>query len=241
MIEILIISILITVWLFAVRKAIDHAKLTNIWVMQNVIANQLATEWAEILYQVRNTNFLEYYYNENEISSDNLNQCRLSYDFWECLDSKVTCSANWEDMSCTDASRLIMQSWNYYITNSWWKHIINNCLCDAENNDCDNIKIDKYAICLNDWIRVPCPQWHEEWNDQSKYWKFYRKIKWLWSYNMWSNSTWWEYIESSFCSNAEAQEYRFCSIVARDWWQWWEVEICSTMTNFAEIDGTIVK
>ena len=93
---------------------------------------------------------------------------------------------------------------------------------------------------------MPCPEWHNAWQgDQSRYWKFYRMIEWLWVYDMSENEIWWRYLESEFCNPQNAQEYRFCSRVAREWgWgysQWWEVEICSTMTNFAEIEGEIAR
>lgn len=245
MLEILIISILISVWLFAVRKAMDHAKWTNMGIMQRIIANQLATEWAEILYQTRNTNFLQYYYNENyEKEPIEINNCRLAYNYQTCYNyshsSSATCPADTEH--CTDASRYVLQSWYYYIENDWWKNTIRNCLCEDTIDNCSNIKNDKYAICLNNWVREPCPQWHEGWDDQSKYWKFYRMIQWIWVYNMSSPDIWWEPYASSFCMwHISAQEYRFCSRVARDGWQWWELEICSTMTNFAEIEWTVVR
>lgn len=240
MLEILIISILISVWLFAVRKAMDHAKRTNMGIMQRIIANQLATEWAEILYQTRNTNFLEYYYNERyDKEQREIDSCWLAYNGY---DSCIRYLRNIDTNTCPDASQYVLQDWYYYIENNWWQNIIKKCVSEGDT-DCSDIKNDKYAICLNNWVRVPCPQWHEEWSDQSKYWKFYRMIQWIWVYNMNSYDTiWWEFYPSSFCiPEINAQEYRFCSRVARDWWQWWELEICSTMTNFAEIEWNVVR
>ena len=83
-------------------------------------------------------------------------------------------------------------------------------------------------------MRTPCPEWHEAWWDESKYWKFYRTIRWIWIYNMASNNTWGDSLLNSNISEYDAQEYRFCSMVARKGWENWKIEICSTMTNFIE-------
>lgn len=243
MMEILIISILITVWLFTVRNAVDHARKTNENVKQSVIANQLATEWAELVYQLRNTNFLEYYYNRDVDKSPRIiNACRLAYNFWDCYEyiRDASCNSTQEFTKCTDADKYIMRGLNYYI--SWWK--INACGCIFENKNCQDIKNDVYAICLRNWVRTPCPEGHDAWWDESTFWKFWRMIDGIWTYNMASDYTWWELINSSFnCGDLSAQEYRFCSRVAREWgwWHGWEVEICWTMTNFAEIEGEIVR
>ena len=242
MLEILIISVLITTGLFSVRQAVDHARKSNESVKQNIIANQLATEWAELIYQKRNTNFLEFYYNTNYWQNLHyMNRCRLAYDFNKCASQRTNCDWGSDLFSCTNADKYIMKQWYYYIS-TWWGII--NCSCEtnygpSQKNQCAEIKNNIYAICLNSWVRVPCPQWHDAWNDESKYGKFYRMIEWIWIYDMSVNQEWWEPINSDFCSQGNAQEYRFCSRVARDWgwgniW-WWEVEICSTMTNFARI------
>ena len=227
--EILIIAILITIWLFIVRNSIDHAKKTNENVKQSVIANQIATEWAELVYQLRNTNILEYYYNHNLLQTQqNFNQCRLAYDYARCV-NEFSCYSNYND--CSTIDNLIIRGWSYYIDKQW--NFI-NCKCTGDPY-CDNIKNKKYAICLNDWVRVPCPEWHEAWNDQSRYWKFYRRIEGIWIYDMSENNTpGWKEILSDFCSAWNTQEYRFCSMVARKGWENCVIEICSTMTNFIE-------
>ena len=239
-IEILIISILITTWLLVVAGAITHAQRVNRRVMQSVIANQLATEWVEILYQQRNSNFLTYQkYKENvEIAQEDINACRLALNFDACLETEKSELA-YNLSSCIDGiDNRILRAWYYYITNETWKNFINNCLCKDQETDCSDPKQDIYAICLNDWVWHPCPQWHEAWWDQSKYWKFYRIIEWIWSFDMAAESTGGQFLNTNrFLSRyaaTDAQEYRFCSRVVREWggWQDWELEICSTMTNF---------
>lgn len=214
MIEILIISIVISTWLFAIFTAANHAKLVNQRIMQTIIANQLATEWTEIIYQTRNTNLLRYNKDKKRI-----NECRLSINYNECI---KTHPDHFEET--------ILYTWNYYIeTDENWKNTIILC------NDtwCENQYDPRYAICLNDWVRNPCTSWHELWWDESRYWKFFRIIEWIWIYDMSRNVKWWWKITiNGYSNNHSAQEYRFCSRVYRVWWHDWEIEICSTMTNF---------
>lgn len=219
MIEILIISILISAWLFTISDAITHAKLVNQRVSQSIIANQLSTEWVELVYQLRNTNFLKYYYWTDHEKSK-LNSCRLALNDFS---------------NCNTYSEQIMSSWYYYISGNNNQKIQT---CNSEN--CSEIIQDQYAVCLNSGVRVPCPQWHSAWNDESKYWRFYRMIEWKWIYDMSQDTTWWQITQSNI-SNIDTQEYRFCSRVARIWGQDWEIEICSTMTNFAEIEWQMVR
>ena len=89
MIEILILCVVLWAWLVSIFQAANRAKMTNERVTQTIIANQLATEWVEILYQFRNTNFLRH--QERDISwktkqeqkgnSRNWNKCRLALDY----------------------------------------------------------------------------------------------------------------------------------------------------------------
>lgn len=219
MIEILIISILISAWLFTISDAITHAKLVNQRVNQSIIANQLSTEWVELVYQLRNTNFLKYYYWTDHEKSK-LNSCRLALNDFS---------------TCDGYSEQIMSSWYYYISSNNNQKIQT---CNSEN--CSEIIQDQYAVCLNSGVRVPCPLWHSVWNDESKYWRFYRMIEWKWIYDMSQDTTWWQITQDNI-SNIDTQEYRFCSRVARIWGQDWEIEICSTMTNFAEIEWKMVR
>lgn len=247
LLEILFISILLSAGLLFVAKAIQHAKEVNYKVIQSVIANQIATEWVEIVYQLRNTNFLKYekvkpdY--EDFVNKRIINSCRLAHDFDDCLkmlssDYHGLTSELWFDNSLNDnEKKLFLKTWYYYITNDWWINTINNCYYDKEDPDrqknCSKISQDIYSICQNDWSWIPCTWWHAAGNDESKYWHFYRYIEWLGSYDMNSSETGWTIINPNyFAANIDAQEYRFCCRVFREWMQWWELEICATMTNF---------
>ncbi len=211
LIEIIFVAIIISAGFFSIFRAVNNAQYTNQRVMQTIIANQLATEWTEIVYQLRNTNFLKHQYSDN--SSQDINECRLALNYENCGNDGI------------------LYTWYYYTTTNidWQNTIIPN---PAEPTD--DIFQDIYAICLNSWSWVPCPQWHTAWNDESKLGKFYRAIEWIWIYDMSSDTVWWELLDKNDLSDKNAQEYRFCSRVAWKWAPWWEVEICSTMTNFIE-------
>lgn len=257
MLEILIICILLWAWLVSIFQAANRAKMTNERVTQTIIANQLATEWVEILYQFRNTNFLKY---EN-IKENSIDECLKSLEAnGDCTDANNcrnknydTClekfqkdnninkcrlasdqNKRWEiNQKCNDR----LKSWYYLIDTQNWINTIKPCNDSWCNRiaSATGIVDDRYAICLKSWVRTSCPKWHGTWWDQSKYWKFYRTIRGIWIYNMASNNTWGDLLDDSDdFTEANAQEYRFCSIVARRWWQNWEMEICSTMTNFIE-------
>ena len=234
MIEILILCVVLWAWLVSIFQAANRAKMTSERVTQTIIANQLATEWVEILYQFRNTNFLRH--QERDISwktkqeqkenPRNWNKCRLALDYNNNAQKDSTCNT-------------LLLTWYYYITtDSSWKNEIVKCYnpnCEENIASATGIIDDVYAICLTGWIRTSCTGWHEAWWDQSKYWKFYRTIRSIWIYDMASDETWGILIPNlEDAEKADAQEYRFCSVVARRGWQNWEIEICSTMTNFVE-------
>ena len=205
--------------------------MANERITQSIIANQIATEWIEVLYQFRNTNFLKHERQDLNWqiiwSNENTwvwNTCRLALDY-----------------KTSDTCLERLWSWFYYIETNDWINTITKCpdddntWCNVDIASATGIIDNKYAICLSGGVRNPCPQWHEEWWDQSKYGKFYRTIHGMWIYNMATNETWGRLIvNTEDIESADAQEYRFCSRVAWRGWQWWEIEICSTMTNFIE-------
>ena len=236
MIEVLITTLLISIWLLTVFEVINYAKKINQRVAETTIANQIATEWAEIIYQIRNTNFIKYEnakqkYIAEECSDSyddcisqfktihNINRCWLALNYEECIESPTTYTG-------------YLWTWCYYITNIEWKNILN----EYTDSSCETgIMLNEFSICLNSWTRIPCTWGHDEWDDESIYWKYYRSIIWQWVFDMSINETWWQKLENTdILSDKFAQEYRFCSYVSRRSLNNWSIEICSTMTNFIE-------
>jgi len=238
LVEILFICILLWAWLVSIFQAAHRAKTINERITQSIIANQIATEGVEILYQFRNTNFLKHEWRDlhwqtwwRDVAKRQWRLCRLALDY-----SK-------ENTGCI---RERLWTWYYYIVTDNWINTITGCSDDncyswwenisTGNLSAVNIIDNRYAICLKSWVWTPCPEWHEAWWDQSKYWKFYRAIRGVGVYDMASDTTWWNLISNTPVNLAliSAQEYRFCSMVARKGWANWVIEICSTMTNFIE-------
>lgn len=241
MIEVLMTALLISIWLLTVFEVMNYAKKVNQRVSETLIANQLATEWTEILYQIRNTNFIKYenekqkyiancnswYENYNswyEIciteykNTHNINRCWLALDYDACI-SDTTYNNN-------------LWTWCYYIINTGWKNILNEY---TTGSDCEaDGFINEFAICLNSWTRIPCTWWHVEWLDESRYWKYFRNIQWQGVFDMSSSTTWGTMLETNELSEKVVQEYRFCSYVSRWSIDTWSIEICSTMTNFID-------
>jgi Tfp pilus assembly protein PilV len=234
MIEVLITALLISIWLLTVFEVMNYAKKINQRVAETTIANQIATEWTEIIYQIRNTNFIKYendkqkyletcntWYDEciAEFKSNyDLSKCRLALDYEGCMSWESTYTSLW--------------TWCYYITNVEWQNYLNEYFTGSE---CEiNEPINEFAICLISWTWIPCTWWHEDWNDESKYWKYFRSIVWQGIFDMSSDTTWWSMLWAGELKWRQAQEYRFCSYVSRWSMGTWSIEICSTMTNFID-------
>ena len=176
---------------------------------QTVIATQLAQEWIEMVYQIRNTNLLKYSFARNN--------ARLKINPYEFL---------WE---WSDEERIHTES---YVLS--WKILIK---VDDPLNIGDWIDdYDKeFNLCLTWWQRISCP-WLD---NQTNYGKFFRTIEWKWLYTKFSSSTWWELITCqeawwfwSICHDKTAKEFRFCSRVEYIWTKTWNIEICGVLTNF---------
>ncbi len=206
MIEILIITIIVWVGLLSIVIAINKVKISTNSINQNIIANQLAKEWLEIIYQIRNTNLLK-----NPLSGD---ICRLNINTNEICD--------WYNLRFSTWNYIII-SWNN-ITWTNEKLLLSGWISTWDMN---------FALCLTGWQRLSCP-WTE---NNTKYWKYFRIIKWIWLYDKNESTTGWKLLSctkwnDTNCWNNIAKEYRFCSAVFYVWEKTWEAEVCGIMTNF---------
>ena len=220
MLEILMITVIVWVWLLSVVVVITKAKTTVNNTKQEVIATQLAKEWIEMVYQIRNTNVLKHINYKD--------YCRLNQNTEEnCSDS-------------TNTSRIT--TWNYILSwlslNPNWSNLDISDWIDTQDKD--------FSLCLNSWQREPC-QWSD---NQSKFWKFFRVIEWKWLYIKDVPFTWWlkiscsnpwawwdvEWIDYN-CAQwdyVHPMEFQFCSRVEYVWTKADRVEICGILTNFFE-------
>jgi len=205
MIEILIITIIVSIWLLSIIFAVNKAKTITNSITQNIIANQLAKEWVEMIYQIRNTNILQNPTKENI--------CRLN------LDPYLKC----------DGNQKWMTTWSYIITNThilnWIDRNLDLSLWITWN--------ELFTICLSWWKRNSCP-WEDNQTKHWKFFRTI-EWKWLFNKNnliTWGielNCINWDTTE---CNDNTAKEYRFCSRVEYIWTNIWKTEICSIITNF---------
>lgn len=205
MIEILIITIVISIWLLSIVFAVSKAKMMTNGISQDIIANQLAKEWVEMVYQMRNTNLLQ--------NNTQKELCRLN------IDPYTSCDWNQERMSTWS---YILTSWNILswvnlkLDLSWWVQW--------------NVM---FAICLNEWKRYPCPEEDNQTKHWKFFrtieWKglFDKSNSTTWWIEL--NCTNWN---QEWCSGNIAKEYRFCSRVEYIWTNLKKAEICSIITNF---------
>jgi len=221
MLEILMITIIVGVWLLSIVVAVTKAKTITNEIKQKTIATQLAKEGIEMIYQIRNSNLLQH--------PNYKDHCRLNTDFREnCDDSnhpdrmtEENYILMWQTITGTSET-LDISDWI-----STWEKIFN--------------------LCLTWWQRISCP-WSD---NQTKYGKFFRTIEWDWLYIKDVNHTWWVKIVCNawvgwwdawpswgiayHCAEWDElrpMEYRFCSKVEYIWTKTWSVEICGVLTSF---------
>lgn len=228
MLEILMITLIVGIGLLSIVVAISKAKVITNNTKQHIIATQLAREWVETIYQIRNTNLLKF--------PNHKDRCRLNTQ----KDSSCTGDGEW---TVWEVNKRMTEWVNYILTEPWY---ISWTLQTLNILDWINTWEKIFNLCLSWWQRISCA-WME---NQTRYGKFLRTIEWKWVYLKNSATTWWElthclYYQQSWipvpgggwrsCDDSErALEFRFCSRVEYIWTKTWSVEICWVLTNFFE-------
>ncbi len=219
MLEILMITLIIGIWLLSIIIAITKAKTVTNQTKQSVIATQLAKEWIEMVYQIRNTNLLKH--------TNFKNYC------WLNQNPKESCN------SFNNPNRIIKSG--YILTWQLLKPSAN--ILDLSNWISNEDQT--FSLCLQSWQRISC-QWSE---NQTDFGKFFRVIEWKWLYikdvNLtwwdeisclnWSTewtSTWWNYFTCWAPNDLHPMEFHFCSRVEYLSTKADSVEICGILTNF---------
>mgnify|MGYP006948914763 CR=1 FL=1 len=221
MLEILMITMIVGIWLLSIVVAVSKAKAITNQTKQEVIATQLAKEWIEMVYQIRNSNLLQHpnyknfcwlNVNPNEICDDSNYPDRMT---------EKEYILSWQTLSWTTET---LDIWDGMTT---WEQIFN--------------------LCLTWWKRITCP-WLD---NQTRYGKFFRTIEWKWLYTKNHNltgglkifcqnwSAWWDVWSVAYsCGHDNADlhpmEFHFCSRVEYIWTKTGSVEICGVLTNFFE-------
>lgn len=189
---------------------------------QDVVAINLAREWVEAVYNVRNTNWLQ--------RSWKRSQCWLIHDSFENLPSTECESITW------------LWSWYYIlekaeIENQWYFRF--NEVVWAELNLSDGLSSveEQFALCDTWTWWLACP-WSGSITSEGRY---YRQIIGKWLYRKDAAIDWWKKV---LCDNWQdiddgwddcdtwPLEYRFCVRVAVIKQNTSQVELCSVLTNF---------
>lgn len=198
---------------------------------QEIVAINLAREWIESVYQIRNTNRKRRWGKKDA--------CWLKVD---------PLSGN--TSACENDPR--MWSGNYIVqtkeTPQGQKYFF---LSWTAEQDMDVSYFDPremvYAMCYGSGQWQPCPLGTQD-NVVSEG-RFFRQIDGLWLYLKNVQQTGWQYIDCQNgidtytytppptdydCADTVAKEYRFCSIVQYTKQLYGEVKLCGVLTNFLE-------
>ncbi len=239
LIELLIACSIIAIGLLTIiglmQTSISYTDRTR----QETIAINIAREWMETVYTIRNTNRLRW--------SGKRDANRL------CADSSL--EANTGASSC---GAWIQSGISYTIRLTWSDSSLYPYLSGtAYTLDLkDNIPDDIFLLYYGTWNHQHIPMRYQWWSSSqtTAEWSFYREIRGLWLYqkNIWTipwgnaiicNDGWGTYtaIDSNgitqnnqSCANGEAKEFRFCSKVEYQKKFQWKVELCGVLTNYRE-------
>jgi Tfp pilus assembly protein PilV len=217
--EVLLVVIIISVGLMAVivtlTNGIKYVQKTR----QRVIAINLAREWMEAIYQMRDTNRTRWAWVKDA--------CRLKIDplVDESNDGKCMNDTRFTTGSYV-LQRLSTGGQMYFaLTKRTWEQL--NLDDSIESNSW-------FSLCQQSGYRYWC-MWSESTTSEGKY---FREIEWLGLYLKADQAiSWWKPIycphgESTSCATNDAKEFRFCSKVAYIGEGVGEVKFCGAITNF---------
>ena len=210
--EILVIVIVISVGILSIISLLTYGINFIQKSRQKVIAINLAREWIEAVYQIRDTN--------------RQRRAGMKEECWLKIDPLEDERTPW----CTDDTR--MQSGFYILqphTVSDQQYFLLTGFSSL--GLADNAL--QYSLCFSHWSRISCPGL----TGVSSEGRYFREIQW---YGLWakdSSVTWWTYLpctngEDTDCGTTSAKEFRFCSRVMYMWYGTGSVELCGVLTNF---------
>lgn len=207
-IELIISITIISFWIIWVLTSISFWTVNIEKIRKEIIAINIAREWMEAVYNIRDTNWL-----------------RWSWKKEYCWLKTNPLVDNWNDWCENDP----WMSWNNYVISWQTFFTLHPIEWDLNLNDWINNSEMNYIMCIdnNYWYNCPWQNWY------NKQWAYFRQIKWVWLYDKNTNSllnceNW----ISWTCWLNTAKEYRFCSIVFYQWSLLWKVELCWIITNF---------
>ncbi|HPC34327.1 MAG TPA: type II secretion system protein [Candidatus Absconditabacterales bacterium] len=206
MLEILTITIVVGIGLLSIVFAINKSKIDTNNIIQKNVANRLAKEGVELMYQNRNTNLLR--------NLDNRDLCWLNID-----SSNENCNGNQPRFG----------SGNYVLSGK--SFIETNKVLALSGGISEDDKF--FALCLKSGSRVACPG-EENQTKYGRYFRvikgfgLYDKDSTVTGGNLLECASG----NDEDCSNNLPKEYRFCSQVFFVGNKIGKTEVCAIMTNF---------
>jgi type II secretory pathway pseudopilin PulG len=245
LIEIVVWMVLIGVWLTAIMGVLQYATKVNNTIKSQVIATNLAREWIETIFSIRDTNW--------KIFSSKKDQCWLAvFPVWATTQCEQLTWINpingqyfelWENLVWNTYYGLTF-TWEKVLKNTAWNQLL------VRDNNKENANDQWFRMCFKDNTWKMCNDMQDQmwsWNEsrfQTKYGRFRRAIivKWLF---LKDNNPWWTEMECAHgndtdtntslpCGGSEPKELRFCSRVDYAFGPTRRVELCSALTNFLE-------
>ena len=233
MIEMIIVIMIISIWIIGIMSVVDYGLSATSQIRNETIATNLAREWMEGFFNIRETN-----------------RKRWSWVRDECWILKDPLGY---DNDCKNEERI--QEGNYILKykKTWdednqypYLEEIEDSELEVVEEDIDDEDIDFILDYDSDtWSRENNPLENvEDIEDRSTpEGLYFRKIDVSGLYDLSENEVGWEKIECDSwddnyngedCGNWEAKELRFCSRVQYVWERVGEIELCSSVTNFRE-------
>lgn len=218
--EILIIIVVISVGLLSVIVVLTDGMKYVQKTRQRVIALNLAREWMEAVYQIRDTNWMKWTWFKDSCWLKN----NPLFDEW--FDGDCT-NDSWFTSGFYSLQRLSAHEQEYFTLTGPFLSWLN--LSDGTIDTGDL----KFSLCQQSWYWDSCT---EDVATTSE-WKYFRQIQWIWLYLKDVPVTWWTVLLCTWwmmndCSTSRAKEFRFCSKVAYIGNGTGEVQLCWVMTNF---------
>lgn len=216
--EILIIIVVISVGLLSVLVVLSNGTKYIQKTRQKVIALNLAREWMEAVYQMRDTN-----------------RTRRAgvKDFCWLKTNPLVDEGN--DRCPDDAW---FTTWNYALQRltTWGQQYFAlsgpmfTWVDFANGVDADDAF---FALCQQSGYWDSCIG--QSWTTPE--WLYFRQIEWIWLYAKDVAATWWDVLPCTGgltpqCGNECAKEFRFCSKVSYIGESTGEVKLCGVITNF---------
>lgn len=216
--EILVIIVIISIGLLSVVIVLTNGMKYIQKTRQKVVALNLAREWMEAIYQMRDTNRTR--------RAGVKDMCRLKINPLVDEDPAIRCADDQWMMSGTYVLQRLALSWQEYFA-------LTGIFSPLNIGDGVHANDLLFSLCQTDGRRESCLG-EESTTSEGKY---FRQIQGLGLYLKDTTDKWWtEIVCSSWmniaCANDRAKEFRFCSKVAYIGENTGQVELCGVITNF---------